>query len=431
MLSHFLRAVPSAAAAPIDQPIYIGRTTAGITGNNQCTLSVPSGTVVGDLLVVTTCAPQPTSANQTTPAGWVERLDSAGRFVASFVWDGVASSYTFTSTATGTLYPGVMMAFRNAVFDQMSTLSAAAEDPVAPSITISRSQAIQVVVGGTTNAGSNTHTQTSGFTEIADLNTESPVKGCLAVQYRINQPAGSTGTVTYATDGTTAGNGRAWQFSIIPKTANNGVVFLGGSRNQTDLANYTFSGVNFGSAADNREIFVVAQVRHTTTGTIDSITIGGVSATVNSYTSPSPPIKFLVARAVVPTGTSGTIEINTSQVATSCTVFVFSVTRATPNATLTDSVSTAAASGATSYSTSSLTTNAGGVSFGLISKGATGTYTYSGVGVVSVPEITGTDTTQVLGCWYTDNTQSSVSVTPSISLTWVTSTAYGVYGAAY
>lgn len=214
MLSHFLRARQTTTGPAPSGPLeYIGCTTAGITGNSQCILTVPSGALVGDLLVVTTV--DPNLASQNGPSGWTERRDLNGRAVYSFVWDGGATSYTFTSGSTGTRYPGVMLAFRNAAFDVVSTISATADNPFAPAITISKNNSIQVVCAGVTDSSVTTYTQTSGFTEVADLNTLG--QGALAVQIKTGVAKGSTGTVTYSSDGVTSNN-RAWQFSISPSS---------------------------------------------------------------------------------------------------------------------------------------------------------------------------------------------------------------------
>jgi hypothetical protein len=209
MLSHFLR---TARAVPASGTFaYIGRTTAGITGTDQCILAVPSGVAVGDLLVVTTCCPN-ANFTQVGPSGWTEHLDTNGRAVYSRIWDGASSNYTFTSSGTGTVYAGVMLAFRNAVFDVISSISTAFTSPSAPSITVTRNDSIQVVCAGAVNDTSITFSQTSGFTEVADLNTLVPAQGTLSVQIRTGVTKGITSTVAVVASGGTAN--RAWTFSV-------------------------------------------------------------------------------------------------------------------------------------------------------------------------------------------------------------------------
>lgn len=212
MLGHGLRATTQRFGGKLT---YIGLTTAGKTGTDTCVLSVPSGTQIGDLLVAITVLPD--IATQTPASGWSEKVDSNSRTVSTFTWDGANSSYTFTSSVGSAVnsYPGVMLSFRNAAFDVAGTVSTTADNPTAPSITVSTNNCIQVVCAGVI-AGNTTFTQTSGFTEIADLNTQSPALGSLAVQYKTNVASGSTGTVTYFSDGAATLNNRAWQFSIKP-----------------------------------------------------------------------------------------------------------------------------------------------------------------------------------------------------------------------
>lgn len=86
--------------------------------------------------------------------------------------------------------------------------------------------------------------------------------------------------------------------------------FLQSNSSTTDLTTYTFSGENLGTADSARYIIVGFVGRRSTVVScaINSVTIGGVSATI-VHTQQSADTSFLagIAIAAVPTGTSGDV----------------------------------------------------------------------------------------------------------------------------
>lgn len=88
----------------------------------------------------------------------------------------------------------------------------------------------------------------------------------------------------------------------------------------------TISSVNFGEANTSREIFVVLRYSNTDASSIDSATIGGVSATVSDGTEASGQGASLIF-ATVPTGTSGDIVITYQNATTNSVAFVYRVTK--------------------------------------------------------------------------------------------------------
>jgi hypothetical protein len=106
---------------------------------------------------------------------------------------------------------------------------------------------------------------------------------------------------------------------------------------------YQIPGVTFGAASTGREIFVVMSLHNNAGPVVTSGTIGGVTAQISGD-------RFALMRAIVPTGTSGTITINVSQQSNSGSVAVFSVTnRRNPNAAPT-TIATLGTSFVTSFS---------------------------------------------------------------------------------
>lgn len=80
--------------------------------------------------------------------------------------------------------------------------------------------------------------------------------------------------------------------------------------NTNDLSEYTFTGCNFGAEDPNRHIIVVVGVRGTTAlRAINNITIGGISATFDEQTYSNNGDNVCIARALVPTGSTGTIVV--------------------------------------------------------------------------------------------------------------------------
>ena len=84
---------------------------------------------------------------------------------------------------------------------------------------------------------------------------------------------------------------------------------------------YTFSGVAFGAAETNRLIVVLVAM---TSGTISSVTIGGVSATLIQSNTETGSQNDLYA-AVVSTGTSGDVVINGANTPSAAAIAIWSL----------------------------------------------------------------------------------------------------------
>lgn len=96
----------------------------------------------------------------------------------------------------------------------------------------------------------------------------------------------------------------------------------------------TYTSVNFGTAAANRVIAVVAMCRVTAAviNTVSSATIGGISATQVASADPGVVVNIAsdIWYASVPTGTSGTIVVNWANANTRSGVYVYSILTSTP-----------------------------------------------------------------------------------------------------
>lgn len=144
----------------------------------------------------------------------------------------------------------------------------------------------------------------------------------------------------------------------------------------TDTSSYTYNGVAFGTASARRTIIVAFQDSQGTAGAPDSMTIGGITASLElTGGSGARPMQFWVAR--VPTGTTGTIVVSRSagtMVGSSINVYAaYDLTSDTPFAT-------AAADGTTTLDLS-LNAPGGGIviGFGRAVNAASRTFTWSGL----------------------------------------------------
>lgn len=107
------------------------------------------------------------------------------------------------------------------------------------------------------------------------------------------------------------------------------------------LTTYAFAGVNFGPASPTRLIVVCMGGYRDKGGTIVSATIGGVAATIHFNSSLGNGSLAMIS-ALVPTGTSGAINITWSIQQAAMTIDVYAIDNiksTTPAFTLTDTAS--------------------------------------------------------------------------------------------
>lgn len=206
ILSHALRA----AKKPIE---YINYSIAQATGASV-TCSVPSGTNTGDFLVaVANQTGSTTVYTMTPPSGWTEVLDTLGYFVGYVSsYDGTTSNYTFTKSNAAANPQVIMLAFKNADFDVMGAVSATASNPVAPAITLSSNNSTVIACFVNLSA---TYPNTRSYSTPTDYTEAFDSDNSLALSYRNNMPAGSSGTVTATA--TSGALNRAFLIGLKPK----------------------------------------------------------------------------------------------------------------------------------------------------------------------------------------------------------------------
>lgn len=148
----------------------------------------------------------------------------------------------------------------------------------------------------------------------------------------------------------------------------------------TDTANataYTYTGASIGTAAANRMVIVTGCANGNNSGAISSVTIGGVTATINSFITPtgnSDPALF-VASLIVASGTTADVVATyaTAKARSNIDVYYAYVDSATPTNSASDDDDSNPAN-------VSININAGGFAVGVVaSDGGTNTYTWTGL----------------------------------------------------
>jgi hypothetical protein len=124
------------------------------------------------------------------------------------------------------------------------------------------------------------------------------------------------------------------------------ITYLQSATDTADLSTYTFASQNLGSASSDRYIIVSFTTRllGTSTVTINSVTVAGVSATIIAQlrTSSSNTNAVCLAIAAVPTGTSGDVVVVISRTALRANIQLYSATGIDP--TVVDSATSGVAS---------------------------------------------------------------------------------------
>lgn len=179
---------------------YLGASSNGASSTTSVTVSTPEGAANGDLLV----ALLDSGVAHSVPAGWTKVDGSTGRGEQIFTatHDGVATSYTFTTSASAS-QAVVLSAYRGYSFGVCSAFSTSgAGAPLAPAITVPVNDSIVVVCGlgsGTTIryavavAGwtSNYEQQVLGSRNIFQRDTLAPSGSLAATQLTITAGIGT------------------------------------------------------------------------------------------------------------------------------------------------------------------------------------------------------------------------------------------------
>jgi hypothetical protein len=216
MLAAKLLSVPETIAGP--SVVFKNVQSRQVTTNSTAiTITKPTGTIYGDLLVAFVCSQNASSIDNiwTGPAGWTEVNDIGNRGV---FWKvaGLAepANYIFTTSNNSPIY-GFIAGFGNAAFDTASTWSAATAvyPQTIPGITVSNRSYVLFACTQTFYPSITYTISTSGWTSfIADNDTTGPSSTWWSKQ----DVVGSTGDVVVTGSGATARINRSIFISVKP-----------------------------------------------------------------------------------------------------------------------------------------------------------------------------------------------------------------------
>jgi len=196
------------------------------------------------------------------------------------------------------------------------------------------------------------------------------------------------------------------------------LTFLQGTADAANASVYTFTAQNLGAAASDRRIIVSFGARAVggTAMSVSSITVGGISATINAQTANTSADVCLVATATahVPTGTSGDIVVTVSRSCVRAGITVYSASGLTSEVASDSDTSTAV-----SPATSSVTIPSGGFMVGFAVSSGASAATWSGL----TEDFDGVSEGTLV---YTSASSSTVG-TPSVSAVMGGSAPVGVF----
>jgi hypothetical protein len=152
-----------------------------------------------------------------------------------------------------------------------------------------------------------------------------------------------------------------------------------------DATTYTFSACDLGAAASDRHIVVTITARAATTGVVSGVTIGGVTATIDHMVGAhgsavgTGSSVVAIARAAVPTGTTGDVVVTFDATRLRCTLGVFRLTGGTPSVADTGGAANTTTPTVTTLSAGAMTTSAGGVVVAAAANATPALHEWSGV----------------------------------------------------
>lgn len=187
--------------------------------------------------------------------------------------------------------------------------------------------------------------------------------------------------------------------------------FLQVAKDSTDLITYTFSTQSLGSAAADRFIICAVTGRASDGGarTISSVTIGGVSATINAQVDTSGTSTGIVC-AAVPSGTTGDVVVTWSDTMTDANIALYRCTG------LSSATALATATSAADPGVGTVIIKTGGIIIG-IATDDDGSHTCTWTGLTeNYDEGTGQGRDWT-GAMVETSTSSSVSVSTNLAVT--------------
>lgn len=116
------------------------------------------------------------------------------------------------------------------------------------------------------------------------------------------------------------------------------LAYLQAAEDTVDRSSYTFSAQDFGAEASDRILLVIVHYRASTMPALNSVTIGGVGASLVATAATDGNARTALYAAAVPTGTSGSVAVSLSAAALRCVVELYRATgiEASAHATATD-----------------------------------------------------------------------------------------------
>lgn len=187
---------------------YVGKVDNSSAAATGITTNIPTGTKNGDLLLF--AAQTNPTASWTAPSGWIEVVNTERRCLFYRIWDGAASSYSFTTGVSGAM-SSVMLSYQNAGFGSTSSVSSAATNPIAPAFTVNKNNSINLAFVGGPSAGMTY--SSSGFTARSELSANATIS-VFERTAKIGQSDGVAVTFTRLTGANTT---RAFQIAIQPR----------------------------------------------------------------------------------------------------------------------------------------------------------------------------------------------------------------------
>lgn len=192
----------------------------------------------------------------------------------------------------------------------------------------------------------------------------------------------------------------------VASSASKVLTFQNSYTDTTNQTTYTYSSCSIGTAASDRRVHVGGWSSNNTR-TVSSVTIGGVSATINIQSGGVGNGTSFIATANVPTGTTADVVVTWSGAQIRSAIGVWSSTGLTSDAAIDTDSSTA------DPATVTLTTVSGGFVIAVKhNQGDVATFTWSGTGVTERFELTNIEATNSqFGGADADTTTTSLEIT--------------------
>jgi hypothetical protein len=211
MLANYLK------GATKSLPLYTSYSINSAATGTSLTIDVPAGAASGDLLIVFVVGAA--AATWSAPSGWTFNTPGSGRYRGWIYYDGLASSYTFNTNTSTAIIVGAIICIKNADIDVAGAISATSvQNPIAPSITISKNDAIVFGCASLTTTNGNGWDGPSGWTTLVQAGGVDTPNGSLTIARKDGfSQAGATGDITFTRIFGTSTLARSFLISVVPR----------------------------------------------------------------------------------------------------------------------------------------------------------------------------------------------------------------------